>query len=1463
MGKYPTGPALCSETPGCEIAVPDLKTSPFTWVLVGYILIVLIATGCWYVWKRLGEARVTKKRTHPEISPSSSSSISSGLSFCGGVQGVVSSQSFTLTFRDSPVEVEGETGVRKMGETELEHYEDCLFGKAVNWLWMGVFVMWAVLFLILIYGYYDGCQVSGADNLCFYGSYSMFGSFEQNAELFFATWVLASAHMSTWFFLRKSLVNFFRMKCKPARATHVKVTVQGVGKKTEEDQEEEETEMTDVEHTSFAGAVLGWLIKVCPEGMKGRLKAFASRLAAREEVRQETMKVCSVVLPFSKAAVTADGPAPPQVGGEVEKEGVAPGHRLRFFLFEGKRFVLWKEQKGFTEGEQREETEGRTEQQSQQEPTSGRDGEATFKIAQVQVPPTCAALLAASRGRGEEQAKNLLALVGPNEIPFKVDSVVELIKNELSQFFYVYQLIMYIIWLWASYLFVGALLLGVAMIAAIAKMVVRRAGQVALAEITAFEATVRVKREGKWTEKSSKDIVPGDVVAVSGNRWPVPCDLAVLSGSAVVDESALTGESRPVQKTHVETEGGGGSGDAFSLTNKRCVKHLLFAGTDVMQVTGGDEGQTDRPGEITAVAVATGMQSSKGQLLATMLFPERLRFKYDRELPLVFILLLLYGAVNFALAIWFQLSSGQPAFWVTRFTYGAFTVSQILSPLLPVALVVGQIRSSARLKQAGIVCVNPGRIAISGKVRVFCFDKTGTLTKDCLDFLGAVVRFRPVTPQEPEPAGKILTPSEEGAVEAMGPEMYRGLSCCHSLASLENPKEVGGPKGKEALVGNEVEREMFASTGGKLLPCREGGGEGVAEVSLPNSTTLTVLRRWDFDHARMTMSVAVFVPSGGQSETQQQSRKGKLEVYCKGSYEAVTAACVPESIPEGAKESFRHFALRGCYVLALASRTDGITRSRRECVTAAEGMGRDEAEQGLTWRGLLLFRNELKPDTAGAIREMREAGVRPVMITGDTPFCGAFIAGEAKLWGPLSLTEGGEETEEEKGGMHWEQLLADVEIQSTSGGGETSQVMWRSLRNPASAPWTTQEVEEAMRSRVACAAEEVKGLRGGPRVAALMQAQSLELAATGKAFAVLRKGGHLGVGSPLLFGLRCLARMSPAQKIEAVELYRAEGLVVGMCGDGGNDCGALRKAHCGVALSAAEASAVAPFTARNKSVCDVVTVLKEGRCALQTSLSCYKFLVLYGLLFSVLKICSFWFGVLMCQMAYIMIDGVAVLGLSYVMSVVGPRDRLAKDNRPTSALLGSITVWSLLGMWIIDLAFLAGALSFIQNAPNYIRFPTEYSNGFEWWTLSDNWEASTLFAVIYAQFVTGAVVFSFGYEFRQSVFKSLPVLVLGLILFGFTLFLILSPSNAATRLFHMATENYNAAGTVSPAWKGYQEAGNPPSDISMGVETRGGLAALVIANAIALILWQKCVVEGPLGRALRIRFPAKRPLVGS
>jgi cation-transporting ATPase 13A2 len=67
-----------------------------------------------------------------------------------------------------------------------------------------------------------------------------------------------------------------------------------------------------------------------------------------------------------------------------------------------------------------------------------------------------------------------------------------------------------------------------------------------------------------------------------------------------------------------------------------------------------------------------------------------------------------------------------------------------------------------------------------------------------------------------------------------------------------------------------------------------------------------------------------------------------------------------------------------------------------------------------------------------------------------------------------------------------------------------------------------------------------------------------------------------------------------------------------MCGDGANDCAALKTADIGISLSEAEASIAAPFSSRILDISAVTILLREGKCALVTSFSMFKFIELYS-----------------------------------------------------------------------------------------------------------------------------------------------------------------------------------------------------------------------------------------------------------
>jgi cation-transporting ATPase 13A2 len=74
------------------------------------------------------------------------------------------------------------------------------------------------------------------------------------------------------------------------------------------------------------------------------------------------------------------------------------------------------------------------------------------------------------------------------------------------------------------------------------------------------------------------------------------------------------------------------------------------------------------------------------------------------------------------------------------------------------------------------------------------------------------------------------------------------------------------------------------------------------------------------------------------------------------------------------------------------------------------------------------------------------------------------------------------------------------------------------------------------------------------------------------------------------------------------------GYYVGFVGDGSNDCGALKAADVGMSLSSAEASVAAPFTSTVSDISCSLDIIKEGRAALVTSFSCFKYMALYSMI---------------------------------------------------------------------------------------------------------------------------------------------------------------------------------------------------------------------------------------------------------
>ena len=291
-----------------------------------------------------------------------------------------------------------------------------------------------------------------------------------------------------------------------------------------------------------------------------------------------------------------------------------------------------------------------------------------------------------------------------------------------------------------------------------------------------------------------------------------------------------------------------------------------------------------------------------------------------------------------------------------------------------------------------------------------------------------------------------------------------------------------------------------------------------------------------------------------------------------------------------------------------------------------------------------------------------------------------------------------------------------------------------------------------------------------------------------EALEALRASGAM---ERLLPSVRLVARCSPADKVSVVQMHMDRGLICLMTGDGGNDCGALRAAHAGLALSEAEASVVSPFTTNTKSVGACVTLLREGRATLANAVASYKFLIVYGQFFSVLKLAAFFYTSIPSLAFYICIDSLTTICISAFMSLSRPLPRL-HPRRPTSSLLGAQTVGSVLCVQVINFTFFVAQLKLMSNTEGYVRWPQSIVDTDDWWFISDCWEATVMFAAVYLPFLAAAFAFTLGNAYRQPVLRNGAFSCSIAVLFGLASFLLLSPQNVLTETFRIASEQFNS-----------------------------------------------------------------------
>ncbi|CAE7534282.1 ATP13A4, partial [Symbiodinium sp. KB8] len=426
---------------------------------------------------------------------------------------------------------------------------------------------------------------------------------------------------------------------------------------------------------------------------------------------------------------------------------------------------------------------------------------------------------------------------------------------------------------------------------------------------------------------------------------------------------------------------------------------------------------------------------------------------------------------------------------------------------------------------------------------------------------------------------------------------------------------------------------------------------------------------------------------------------------------------------------------------------------------------RADVEKDLTLLGCLLFKNPPRPDTAETILCLRAGDVRSVMITGDAAGTAVSIAKEIKLAAPGLPVLLGDMEKNSTGhtAVCWRCVGEDLKgLNEILLGNEwlTWRKNYKQWRGGAAAGARGEATMKAAKRRAHEAQEpEISRRCSWPQ---LEEVQNAGEETVDEDFVFSTEDGqvtsHTSLLWELLTSIRIFARMTPNGKISVVEGFMSQGLICAMVGDGGNDSGALRAAHVGMALSSAtSATVVAPFTTCRPSVAPIADLLREGRGALATSFAGYKYCVHYGLLNSVLKFKTYWHGISQSMMAAYFQDMIGFLSLSWAMSLARPAPVLA-TSRPTSSLFSGFTVLSVVGMLGLNALFLEVNWNIITSDEEYVPFPVHKVRITQWWKLNRNWEITTLFFTYTFQLFWSAVVYSFGDVFRLPWYTNLVLM---------------------------------------------------------------------------------------------------------
>lgn len=446
-----------------------------------------------------------------------------------------------------------------------------------------------------------------------------------------------------------------------------------------------------------------------------------------------------------------------------------------------------------------------------------------------------------------------------------------------------------------------------------------------------LSASASVKRDGSWSTVDAEDLVPGDIVRLNAGD-KVPADIRLVdAANMTAEESALTGESVPAEKSTAQVAADAPLGDRSSL---------LFSGSMLASGAG------------TGVVVATGEQAEIGRINQMMSEVETLETPLTRQIA-TFSKWLSLGVLMVSLALilvgWLVHGTNLMELLLSAVGFAVAAIPEGLPALITITLALG-VQTMA--KQKAITRKLPA-VQTLGSVTTICSDKTGTLTKNEMTVVRGVVgqlEFE-VSGTGYSPAGSVTAQETEldlshpgllPLVQAMG-----AVNDADLVEDSDGWKIVGEPtEGALRTFAAKMELDRESINRQATLPFSSDYKFMAAEVELPDQDHNSVLVKGAPD-VLLSRSTSQINEDGTDQDLDTQAWERRIE----------------------------ELSNQGLRVLAAARRRADNNNGQE---ITPESLG-----EQLQFLGIVGIVDPPREEAITAVKTCQDAGIAVKMITGD------------------------------------------------------------------------------------------------------------------------------------------------------------------------------------------------------------------------------------------------------------------------------------------------------------------------------------------------------------------------------------------------------------------------------------------------------------------------------------------------